>query len=127
MANVLFAEDDADVIEAHRTLLETRGYEVTAAGSAEEARKQLEKISPDIFILDVMMETKSAGFQLARDVHSKYPNTPIVMMTGVRQKMDLPYGFEPDETWLPITTFLEKPVDPDRLADTLDNALKGNQ
>ena len=126
MAKVLFVEDDPDVVEAHRTMLEARGYQVTAAGSAKEARQQLENMAPDAFILDVMMETKSAGFQLARDVHEKHPNTPIVMMTGVREKMDLPYGFEPDETWLPITTFLEKPVDPDNLVDTLDQAVQQN-
>jgi FixJ family two-component response regulator len=74
--------------------------------------------------LDVMMEDKTAGFDLARSLHELSPSMPMIMLTGIRKEMQLGYSFEPDETWLPVSRFIEKPVNPRVLADEVDKLLK---
>lgn len=113
---VLLVDDDPDLLEANRMFLEHRGLRVVAAATASEARKVLETgKTPDVAVLDVMMETESAGFHLANDVHRRYPDLPIIILSGVNEKSGMPYRFEADPDWLPVARFLDKPVDPARL------------
>jgi CheY-like chemotaxis protein len=65
----------------------------------------------------VMMTTKDEGFNVARQLSEveELRGTPVVMVSGVRKEMNLPFGFEPDDTWLPVKQFLEKPVKPEIL------------
>jgi CheY-like chemotaxis protein len=82
-------------------------------------------------ILDVMMDTATAGFQLALSMHSPDPessfqefsDTPIIMLTAIHSTTSL--RFAPDEFYLPVQAFLEKPVHPDILLSTVRKYLKG--
>jgi two-component system, OmpR family, response regulator SaeR len=125
MAHILLVDDDQDLIEMNKAALEKKGHKVSAAYSAEEARKAVKDKLPDLAVLDVMMEDKTAGFELARHLHEQAPNLPMIMLTGIRKEMNLNYSFEPDETWLPVTKFLEKPINPRVLADEADKLLSG--
>jgi DNA-binding response OmpR family regulator len=64
-------------------------------------------------------EDSTAGFELARAMRKKYEGlqqVPILMLTAVNTKF--PLGFSArdiDEDWLPVSDFLEKPVDLDVL------------
>ena len=64
-----------------------------------------------------MMTTKDEGFNVARELKGtdELTNTPIIMVTGVRKELSLPFGFEADDTWLPVKEVLEKPVKPEVL------------
>ena len=81
---------------------------------------------PDLILLDVMMTTKHEGFDVARELHEdpKAKDTPILMMTGIRREMNLPFGFEPDEAWLPVKQVLEKPVKPEVLLKAIDEHIR---
>jgi CheY-like chemotaxis protein len=81
--------------------------------------------NPDLILLDVMMTTKSEGFSVARELHEdpKLRATPVIMVTGVRKEMSLPFGFEPDGDWLPVKAVLEKPVKPELLLKTIHDSL----
>ncbi len=125
MAHILLVDDDQDLIEMNKTALTKHGHKISAAYSAEEARKVAKDNPPDLAVLDVMMEDKTAGFELARRLHEQTPNLPMIMLTGIRKEMNLNYSFAPDETWLPVTKFLEKPVNPRVLADEVDKLLAG--
>jgi len=46
------------------------------------------------------------------------------MLTAIRKKERLPWTFEPDEEWLPVTEFLEKPLSPQNLYEKIENILK---
>lgn len=116
-------DDDVDLVEMCRAVLEHRGHEVASAYSAAEARRALEAGLPDIVILDVMMESETAGFELAREIHRNHPNLPAIMLSGIHAATGVPYRFEPDEDWLPIATFFDKPVPPARLADEIEAIL----
>ena len=123
MANILLVDDDEDLIEMNKTTLTQRGHTVRVAYSAAEALQLFQANRPDAAVVDVMMEDKTAGFDLARGLHELSPKMPMIMLTGIRKEMQLGYSFEPDETWLPVTKVLEKPVSPRALADEVEKLL----
>ncbi len=127
MAVVILIDDDVDLIEANRAVLAARGFIVRTALNAVEARQCLAAGVPDLVVLDVMMETPTVGFDLAREIHKAAPKLPILMLTGLREAMDVPFQFGPDETWLPVTQFLEKPFSSSALAEKVANILKGGK
>jgi two-component system, OmpR family, alkaline phosphatase synthesis response regulator PhoP len=114
---VLMIDDDAEFVDATKLILSARGYEVDTApnGKLGIARARMQK--PDIILLDVMMTTKNEGFDVAREIHrnKELASIPVILITGVKKEMSLPFGFEPDESWLPVKGVLEKPVKPDVL------------
>jgi len=112
---VLLVDDEKEFVEATTVLLESGGYQVVAAYSGKEAREKALAEEPDLVVLDVMMESDTAGFEVARWLRSESATerTPIIMLTAVNQKY--PLNFDADEIWLPVDAFLEKPVDPEQL------------
>jgi DNA-binding response OmpR family regulator len=127
MAYILLVDDDQDLVEMNKTVLTQRGHDVAVAYSAAEARTAAQAKTPDLSVLDVMMENQTAGFDLARALHELSPSMPMIMLTGIRKEMQLGYSFEPDETWLPVSRFIEKPVNPRVLADEVDKLLAGTK
>ena len=123
---VLVIDDDNDFVESIVNLLEARGYVVSSASNGKEGVEAAKSDNPDLILLDVMMTTKDEGFNVARQLHEveSLKETPIIMVTGVRKEMSLPFGFEPDQTWLPVKEVLEKPVKPETLLNAVSNALK---
>ena len=123
---VLMIDDDQEFVEAITNVLDAKGYDVVSANDGKDGVAKAKKERPDIILLDVMMTTKSEGFDVAREM-SKDPNlkgTPVVMLTGIRREMNLPFGFEPDEDWLPVKAVLEKPVKPEVLLKTIEENIK---
>jgi len=112
---VLVVDDEKELVEVTQVLLESNGFEVAAAYSGEEGKKAAMEEKPDVIILDVMMETTSAGFDVARWLRSQdaTKEIPIVMLTAVNQ--NVPWKFASDEVWLPVDVFLDKPVSPEKL------------
>ncbi|MFP4175826.1 MAG: response regulator [Planctomycetota bacterium] len=112
---ILLVDDEQDFVEMTSSLLESNGFDVVPAYSGKEAREKAAEVMPDLIILDVMMETDMAGFEAARWIREQeeLQNTPIILLTAVNEKS--PFKFGPDQDWLPVDTFLEKPVGPERL------------
>jgi CheY-like chemotaxis protein len=126
MANtVLMIDDDPEFVEATTNLLEAKGYDVESAPNGQEGFKKAKAINPDIILLDVMMTTESEGFDVARAMHKEesLKNTPVIIISGIRREMNLPFGFEPDEDWLPVKAVLEKPIKPDVLLRTIEESI----
>jgi two-component system, OmpR family, alkaline phosphatase synthesis response regulator PhoP len=123
---VLMIDDDPEFVDAITNILDAKGYDVVSAGDGKDGVTKAKQEKPDIILLDVMMTTKSEGFDVAREL-SKDANlkgTPVVMLTGVRKEMNLPFGFEPDADWLPVAAFLEKPIKPETLLKTIEENIK---
>jgi two-component system alkaline phosphatase synthesis response regulator PhoP len=123
---VLMIDDDPEFVEAITNILDAKGYDVVSANNGKEGVAKAKAEKPDIILLDVMMTTKSEGFDVAREMHNEeaLKGTPIVMLTGIRKEMSLPFGFEPDEDWLPVKGVLEKPVKPEVLLKTIEENIK---
>jgi len=118
---VLVIDDDVEFVEAMTNVLDAKGYDVDSAPNGKIGVAKAKELKPDIILLDVMMTTKSEGFDVAREIHKddNLKTVPVILITGVRKEMSLPFGFEPDETWLPVKGVLEKPVKPEVLLKTV--------
>ncbi len=123
MPKILVIEDDSDMVAALRMPLEANGYEVLTASTGEEGLQKVKEIEPDLIILDVMMETTTAGFQISLQLRSPdskseyaaYRHIPILMLTAIHTTTSLRFG--PDEAYLPVDDFVDKPIDPDVLLE----------
>ncbi len=121
MPKILIIEDDPDMVTALRLPLEAQGYELSVAATGAEGLEKVKEVEPDLIILDVMMETTTAGFQVSLQLRSpepdseyaKYRDIPILMLTAIHTTTSLRFG--PDEAYLPVDDFVDKPVDPDIL------------
>lgn len=123
---ILDVDDDLDVLEARKIVLEHKGYEVIQATNVRVAREILENEKVDLIILDVMMEKDSDGFNFAQFVkmNEKYKHVPIILATAVNQRTKFKFSLEKDGNFLPVEKFMEKPIDPDDLIATIKGLLK---
>ncbi|OHB62396.1 MAG: hypothetical protein A2Y76_06630 [Planctomycetes bacterium RBG_13_60_9] len=124
---ILIIDDDPDITEAMRVILENGGYEVDSALDSAAGMNRLKEAKPDLIVLDVMMRTPQEGFELSRELKSNslYKDIPILMLTAVKQKTGL--DFKPaagDETWLPVEEYLDKPVKPGVLLEKVRDLLR---
>lgn len=119
--HILIIDDDPDMVEALSMPLEAHGYRVSHAANGELGLRLVKELRPDLIILDVMMETITSGFQVSltlrnpdpRSEYAAYRDIPILMLTSIHSTTPLRFG--PDQDYLPVDAFIDKPVDPDRL------------
>ena len=123
---ILIVDDDQDIIEAIRIILERGGYTVDAARDSGEALVYLTETQPDLVLLDVMMQSPDEGFQLSYRLKNdpKFASIPILLVTSVGQKTGFKFSPETDEEYLPVQGFLEKPVQPKVLLEEVGRLLK---
>ena len=122
---ILIIDDDADFVEATSVLLEAKGYTVTSAPNGAEGHTMAASLKPDLMLLDVMMTYDSEGLDVATKLKQD-PAThgiPVILITGIRRAMTLPFGLEADDDTLPVKAVLEKPVKPELLLSTIEKAL----
>lgn len=127
---ILIVDDDPDQRLTIRLPLEAAGYITHEAANFEEGLAVAREVKPDLIVLDVMMDSATAGFQLALSMHSPDPESefkelkdiPIIMLTAIHSTTSL--RFAPDEYYLPVEAFLEKPVNPEVLLSTVNKYLK---
>ncbi len=122
MAKLLLVDDDVDFIEQYRAALAGTGHELISAYSTREARQLLETMTPDLAVVDVMMENGLPGFDLAREIHHQAPDVPILMISSLNEQLKAPISFERDENF-PIHKFLNKPVPSQVLRREVESAL----
>jgi two-component system NtrC family sensor kinase len=124
---VLVIDDDVQLVDSVQTMLESVGYDVSFAYQARKGVDLARQTRPDVILLDVMFAGPPGpdGFQVAREMHedAELKDIPVIMLTGVRKVMDIPYDLEPDEEWMPVQRFLEKPIKPAELLDAIKDAL----
>ena len=127
-ADILIIDDDKDLVNSIEIILQTKNYQVRSAFDGKEGYGKIEKKIPDLILLDVMMATDTEGFDLAYKLkeNPKYRDIPIIMITSFTQKMaeQGPESFQHilGEAW-PVSSFLEKPVDPEVLLSTVEKVL----
>ena len=122
---ILVCDDDGDYVDIVSALLQNNGYEVDVAYNGEDCLEKVKANLPDLIMLDVMMSTKSEGFNVSRELRNseQTKSIPIIMVTSVNETV--PFRFEPDDTWLPVDSFLEKPAEPTKLLEEIRKKLEG--
>ncbi len=124
---ILIIDDDPDISEAMKIVLESHGYDVDTAADGRLGMDRIRAETPDVIILDVMMSTPQEGFTLSRDLkqHPDYKKIPILMLTSVKDKTGIDFKtVAGDDTWLPVEEFLDKPVPPEILISKIESLLK---
>ena len=127
-ADILIIDDDKDLVNSIEIILQTKNYQVRSAFNGKQGYGKIENKIPDLILLDVMMATDTEGFDLAYKLkeNPKYRDIPIIMITSFTQKMaeQGPESFQHilGEAW-PVSSFLEKPVDPEVLLSMVEKVL----
>jgi CheY-like chemotaxis protein len=117
-SKILVIDDDPDLVESMRITLEANDYQVFSAGNGAEGLRLTKEVFPDLIILDVMMDSITEGFQVSQQLRSRdpqseyraYSKVPILMLTGISEKMHMKFSPEEDEDYLPVDEFMEKPI-----------------
>lgn len=126
---ILLVDDDVEFVNSTTDLLEAHGYTVISAHDGTSGLERARKERPDLMVLDVMMATKTEGFDVARKLPSlpELHTMPVLLVTGIRKEMALKFRLEPDETWLPVSQIMEKPVDPATFVANVGELLRKRQ
>ena len=78
---VLVVDDEPIVLESCRRVIGAEGWAMISSSSAAEALAVLERISPDLLLIDVKMPVHD-GMYLMRRLRDQHPGIPIVVMSG---------------------------------------------
>lgn len=128
---ILVVDDDRDIRDATKLLLEAEGFEVATAANGGEARKAVRARRPAVILLDIMMNTDTEGFDLAYELKDDpdLAGLPIIIMTSFLEKVaeEGPDAFQHvlGEKW-PAKWMFEKPVEPARLVAKIREVLGGS-
>jgi DNA-binding response OmpR family regulator len=123
---VLLVDDDVDFLFQMRFSLEKHDFEVLTSESQKEAEKLLETIKPDIAVIDLMMEQEDSGFILSYRLKNKYPQVPIIIVTGVTSETGMSFNLtsEEDQKWIKADLYIEKGITPEQLRVEINKLLK---
>ncbi len=113
---ILVVDDNTDFVQFFEDVLGGE-YDILKAYDGESGFDLAVKEQPDLMLLDVMMAHDTEGFEVSRKISEtpELKNMKILMITSITSEKNLPFKFEPDDTWLPVDEVLEKPVAPDVL------------
>ncbi len=89
---ILVVDDEKPIVEILQYNLEKEGYNVLTAYDGEEALNLVEKETPSLIVLDIMLPQKD-GFTVCREIRSKW-DIPIIMLTAKEMEMDKVLGLE---------------------------------
>ena len=123
---VLIVDDEADALAFVQAALQDGGYEFITATDGEEALEKAKAEAPDIAILDVQMPKKD-GFHVFAELRENDATKamPVIMLTAIAERSGIEFGSrdmgeyfgsEPD-------AYIEKPIDPVKLSETVSGLL----
>ena len=115
-AKILVVDDDADFVEATKTVLESERYQVIVAYNGDEGLEKAREENPDLIILDIIMPVKdgfSAAEQLKKD--PQLSKIPVLMLTGFAQKGGGTSLAVSQGLTLETEDYIDKPVAPEEL------------
>lgn len=123
---VLIVDDDGDMRTYLDTFLGEKGFETATVSDGDLGWEKVQTYKPDVITLDIIME-RETGLKFYRRL-IKDPGlkaVPVIIISGVSSYKDL---FGRDHATMPKPfAFIEKPIDPDELARTIERATAKNQ
>ncbi len=119
MKKILIVDDEQDIVETLKFMLEANGYECHCAYDGESGLNLAKEIIPDLIILDVMMP-KINGYKISRllKYDNKYRDIPIIMITARSQDEDKLIG---EETG--VNEYITKPFEIDFVVERVKSYL----
>ena len=123
---IFIVDDDVDYIFQLKTMIESMGYYVISACGQKEAEEMINSITPDLIILDLMMENQDSGFILSQKIKKIMPEVPIIIATAITAETGMSFSIENDDdrNWIKADKYLEKGIRPDQLHREINKLLK---
>jgi DNA-binding response OmpR family regulator len=121
---ILLVDDDLDLLEQNKILLESKGFNVVTAEGSKKGWEVFKQELPDAAILDLIMEEHDSGFILSykikKDEHGK--NIPVFILTSATYVTGFKFGAstEEEKEWLKCDGILNKPIMIDDLVNKLE-------
>ena len=119
---IAIVEDDPDQRANYAAAILSKGHEVSAYGSRQEALDGFNGRMPDLAVLDIILgEEVDAGFELCRELLARNPNLPVIFLTERINEIDKISGLR-----LGAWDYLPKPISLDYLAERISSLLRIN-
>ncbi len=114
---ILYVEDEINLGRIVSETMETKGFEVLLVKDGAKVMESFKTFTPDVCVLDVMLPHVD-GFELGREIRSRYPALPIIFLTAKTQTKDVVQGFESGGT-----DYVRKPFSMEELIARINNQL----
>jgi DNA-binding response OmpR family regulator len=124
MDQILVIDDDPIFVKSTTAILEAHGYQVESASNREEGLAKMSEQKPDLLLLDVMMDWVLDGVSISREMMAERDlrRVPIIMVTSI---LNSEYrGVFPQDEYLHIDSWLNKPCPPDKLVAEVEKTLE---
>ena len=121
---ILLVDDDLDLLEQNKILLESKGFRVVTAEGSKKGWEVFKQELPDAAIVDLIMEEHDSGFILSykikKDEHGK--NIPVFILTSATYITGFKFGAstEEEKEWIKCDGILNKPIMIDDLVNKLE-------
>lgn len=124
---VLVVDDDPSFVAAATPILESKGYKVEAAYDSKEAMGKIERLKPDLIVLDIMMERLTAGFDLCYKLKHdpELKKIPVLAVSAINKKFGFKFSPQTDGEYFEADDFVGKPVKPSDLLERAAKLLEG--
>ena len=117
---ILCIDDDPDILESLKVVLEANDYVVVTAPSAEKGLSVYRESRPDLLIVDLMMEEIDAGTSFVKELQALGNEAPIYMLSSTGDDLQSTISYED----LGLTGVFQKPINPNVLLALLRAKLK---
>jgi CheY-like chemotaxis protein len=125
--HILVIDDDVQLVDSVNTLLSSVGYDVSFAYQAEKGVEVAKEAKPDLILLDIMFAGPPGpdGVEISRRIAQDpdLEGIPVIVLSGVKKVLDMPVALAPDEDYMPVLAFLEKPFTPNQLLTEIEKVL----
>lgn len=115
---VLIVDDDAEIVEAIRFALESKGYEILVARDGNQGLAMAEREDPDLVILDMMMPKRSGFLVLEKLRRTRPVPMRVIMITANEGSRHKAYA-----EMLGVDDYIRKPFAMDRLIESVARLL----
>lgn len=116
---ILCVDDDQDFLDSMKIIIESAGYIFEFANSAEDGLRRAKELTPDLIVVDLMMEEVDAGVNFVKELKARGGAPPIYMLSSVGDNLSL----SADYTEMGLSGVFQKPINPDSLLSTLKKRL----
>ena len=118
---VLIVDDDHELVEGLRMVLERQGFRVIRASDGHQGKQAIYQQRPDLVILDMMMP-KMGGYPVLEHFRDKKDAPPIIMITANEGSRHKAYA-----EYLGVIDYIRKPFAMERFLEAVEKGLSGGQ